>query len=1015
MRDTLPAGTKFLSVTSNSGFTCSHDGSATGGNVTCIGGHLLGTEAEFYHAPGFGPAAGDDFATITIKVFATPFVQPVMHNVVRVDPDNEIAEVNEANNLFTDDVVVATGNADAGSFNQLKITKTQVSPVLPTAVATNGTLVYNLHVDNLGTDPVSAIVVKDFLPAGTRFISASDTDSGPTGLSDAFFCIHDGSATGGVITCTGGALSGSVNTIPEDNGSGPVPTSRDVKITVFAPNTPGTYVNLAKVDPDNVIPEGNEFDNASSVSTPVAIGGANSFNELTIAKTQTNPAANEVATSSVVTYHIDVSNGGSDPAFSVKVTDTLPAGFTFISATDTSGPSDPFKFVCTAGSGNTINCTGATLSGVVNPAPGEPVSRTIEVKATSSAVPGTYTNTAIVDPDNAIPEGNETNNTAQAQTTVRVGTPQGFVDLKVTKTASPGTLPAEHATPGGLITYTVVASNAGTDPAFNVELADTLPVGTTFVSAIDTTPPPGPDPNDFTCTHNSGVVTCSGATLDGSLGLAGQPTARTITIQVKAPNQNILGLTNVVRIDPHNAIAESNETNNAASAATDVQSDINLTIEKSGPKEAHQNDTTQYVLNASNTGTAAAHGVEIIDPLPVGLIPLGSVQAEPGNFTCQVLENPVNVVSCVGDLNGAGDPNGFDKVKITIPVFITADGGTLDNQACIDPNDKIVESNESDNCSTNVTPVTKKAPNLLINKSVDKTTVTAGDTITYTLSVSNIGDADADGPITVTDTLPSAATFVSSNPDAAFTCPAPVGDTLTCTASGGLTVGGSAQITVLMTAQSPLPPGTTSIKNQATVDPGTCSAFDCENEAVNPNRLIDNSASVSSGVGGSAIDLVMVNSDDFDSPDPVVVGQKLTHKLDRHQRRAPRRRAPTRRPNAVVVRATLPGGLDLDSAAASGGFSCTPSGSTPGPVGIVDCTGTLARRRDHDRDDHDHGHRERRQLALRAGHGRPGRRHRRVERGQQLEDRDHVGRRRALHVVHRPRGRDDPRVAVPES
>ena len=71
-------------------------------------------------------------------------------------------------------------------------------------------------------------------------------------------------------------------------------------------------------------------------------------------------------------------------------------------------------FVCVPGAGNTIDCTGATLSGTVNVAGTNPTTRTIDVQAFSSAIPGTYTNTAIVDPANAIPEGNETNNTANA-------------------------------------------------------------------------------------------------------------------------------------------------------------------------------------------------------------------------------------------------------------------------------------------------------------------------------------------------------------------------------------------------------------------------------------------------------------------------------------------------------------------------------------------------------------------------------------------------------------------------
>ena len=95
--------------------------------MTCIGGHLLGTASEFYQRPGTPPppAPGDDRATIVIKVFATPFVQPIMHNEVRVDPDNEIAEVNELNNFAFQNTTVGVGNGDKGAFNQLTIDKTQ--------------------------------------------------------------------------------------------------------------------------------------------------------------------------------------------------------------------------------------------------------------------------------------------------------------------------------------------------------------------------------------------------------------------------------------------------------------------------------------------------------------------------------------------------------------------------------------------------------------------------------------------------------------------------------------------------------------------------------------------------------------------------------------------------------------------------------------------------------------------------------------------------------------------------
>ena len=97
----------------------------------------------------------------------------------------------------------------------------------------------------------------------------------------------------------------------------------------------------------------------------------------------------------------------------------------------------------------------------------------------------------------------------------------------------------------------------------------------------------------------------------------------------------------------------------------------------------------------------AVDNVVVLDPLPVGLIPLG-VEAE-GNFTCQILENPVNVVECVGDMAAEGTDR---EATITISVFITQDGGTLDNEACVDPDDAIVESIEADNCKTKTTGIT---------------------------------------------------------------------------------------------------------------------------------------------------------------------------------------------------------------------------------------------------------------------------------------------------------------------
>jgi uncharacterized repeat protein (TIGR01451 family) len=901
--DTLPAGTKFLSVSANQGFTCAHDGSATGGNVTCISGHLRGTESEFYRPAGVSLAPStEEWATIKIKIFATPFVQPAMHNVVRVDPDNTIPEANENNNVATDDTQVTVGgwSDNKGAFNELKITKTQGSPSGATPaneVAQNGTHFYNLHVENDGSDPVSNVVVKDFLPVGSRFISAADTNNTSAAR---FFCTHDGSPTGGVVTCTGGDFSGLVNTIPD--GSGTVPTSRDIKIVIFAPNTPGTYTNHATVDPDNVVPEGNEFDNDSSVDTKVTVGGNDMFNELTIKKEQTDPANNEVATSSIVTYKLTVSNTGSDPAFNVKVTDTLPSGFTFISAVDTTGsPSDPNAFVCATGSGNTVNCTSAALDGTVNHlAPATFPTRFITVKAYASSTPAVYTNTAVVDPQNTIPEGNETNNTAQVQTTVKVGQPQGFIDLTVDKTG-PATV-----VPGQQITYDVNVHNLGTDPAFNVKVRDDLPAHTSFISVVDKTGGAGA----FSCGLVGTSILCTGGTLDGTSDLiSGVPADRQIEIVVQSPTsisqfvtdqEHIkLDITNTAVIDPDNTIAESNETNNTSNTVTTtVTPAIDLTIKKQGPGSATQNQPTSYTITVTNNAVGAgvvAKGIEVVDPFPTGLIPLNASTS--GDFACQLLENPVNSYDCIGDLKPG------DTATIKLDFFVTLDSGTLDNEACVDPSNTIAESNEINNCSDAITGVAPQAPDLQITKTADKSSVTAGEDLKYTLNVSNIGTADTTNgdTITVTDNVPSDVTVQQVTPDSGWQCTNDGNvNHVKCTHLG-FAAGDSSSI-VIATKVGPNPANP--FTNTATVggDPAD-------------TQSSNNTASVKTNVGpAAAIDLQVTSLQD--NPDPVNRSDKLTYTaIVQNNGTSPA--------NNAVVRVKLPNpGSSNQAVNASNGFNC---------------------------------------------------------------------------------------------
>jgi bacillolysin/thermolysin len=87
-------------------------------------------------------------------------------------------------------------------------------------------------------------------------------------------------------------------------------------------------------------------------------------------------------------------------------------------------------------------------------------------------------------------------------------------ELAIAKTDSP-----DPVSPGGTLTYTLAVTNNGPNSASSVSVSDTLPAGTSFVSATGT---------GWSCNFSSGTVTCTRATL--AVGAAPN-----ITLTVTAP------------------------------------------------------------------------------------------------------------------------------------------------------------------------------------------------------------------------------------------------------------------------------------------------------------------------------------------------------------------------------------------------------------------------------------------------------------------------------------------------
>ena len=120
-------------------------------------------------------------------------------------------------------------------------------------------------------------------------------------------------------------------------------------------------------------------------------------------------------------------------------------------------------------------------------------------------------------------------------------------DLSLAKTTPSSTVP-----PGANVDYTLTVTNNGPSQAIDVTVTDTLPAGTTFVSAS------GPG---WTCVRTGGKVTCTRPTLDPGA-------APPITLRVTAPSGTAT-VVNFATVSGTNV--DSNDGNNAASALITVQ------------------------------------------------------------------------------------------------------------------------------------------------------------------------------------------------------------------------------------------------------------------------------------------------------------------------------------------------------------------------------------------------------------------------------------------------------------
>ena len=439
-----------------------------------------------------------------------------------------------------------------------------------------------------------------------------------------------------------------------------------------------------------------------------------------------------------VTYAITVRNDGPSNALNVSLSDVLAPQLTFVSAAQTGGPA----FTCTPG---TISCSIALL----------PASSVATFTLTARLDPTTpaatsVANTAQVTTQTFDPDTNDHSATTTAISAVSA-------DLSVTK-SGPATIVA-----GSTVTYTITVANGGPSTATNVTLSDVLSPGLTLVSATQATGP------TFTCVP--GTLSCTRTALDPL-------TTATFTLVADADPNLPAGttLTNTAQVAASSTDPDTTDWTATTTAASAVGGAI--TVTKAGPPTIIANTNITYTIEVTNSGPSN-FAVTLTDALPAGTTFVSLDQSGPA-FTCTTpAAGSGGTITC----SAAPMTPGTTTFTLVLHVSPTATS-PLSNTA-------VVNGTTSSTATAAVLP---PSADLSITKGANRTTYAPGETVTYTIVVTNVGSFDALG-VTVTDPIPAGMTLQSAS-STQGTCSGTT--TVTCTI-GTLTPSASATITILAT------------------------------------------------------------------------------------------------------------------------------------------------------------------------------------------------------------------------
>lgn len=552
-----------------------------------------------------------------------------------------------------------------------------------------------------GTNSVYTITVKNNGPAVATNVVVLDDITDP--ILEA---VTTWTAVG-----TGGTILPNANGTGDINAANATISSINVgetvtyTVTIAVPSSyTGQIVNTASAT--SAVQDPNSTNNSQT-----DIDTVNALAEIALTKTIVTAAPHRIGDN--VEFLITAINNGPSNATGINIVDKLPSGYTFVSATPSTGTYNSSNGLWNLGS--LTNTSTATLT----------------VIAKINAV-GNYTNVAEVtkvdqlDPNGIIHGNNTPNEIDQSDVTV---VPVKIVDLVTTKTVD-----KSNPNQGDIVQYTITVVNNGPSIATGVGLTDNLPAGLAYVSHVAT----GGTVNTYT----------GGQWNIGNINIGSSATLLINARVTAAGTSGQVAIINTVTAAAGNESDPTTVGDDLTEPIIVTSSDLvtEKTVSKANPSEG---ETITYSIRVTNNGPSDATGVRLTDILPIGVTYVSNNQGADYNYGSGIWT--------IGDL-----ANGTSKVlDINVIINSGSAGKTIVNTTTAAKGDQSDPTTAGDDLTETI--IVQNGADVVLKKVVNNSTPNIGETVTYTVTVTNKGTTLVTN-LVVKDDLPAGLTFVSATP-----------------------------------------------------------------------------------------------------------------------------------------------------------------------------------------------------------------------------------------------------------